>query len=561
MKTIRIALVQVNPIVGDLTGNTYKITESIQKLTDLGVEIAVFPELAVCGYPPEDLLLKPYFIKDAKAGINKIKNYCKNITVVAGFPDFKSGNLYNSAAIIRDKEIIYTYHKMHLPNYGVFDEKRYFSPDKECAVIHEDGINWSVNICEDIWVSPGPILHQAGFGMAQLIINISASPYHRGKLFEREDILKEKAKRYKTTIAYCNLVGGQDELVFDGGSFIIDPKGRIIARAKQFEEDTLIADLEIKPSGKRPLKNPFIKHITKKRLSILGKPKIQTGNITPLPPLEEVYKALVLGTRDYVHKNGFKKVILGLSGGIDSALTIAIAVDALGRENVVALSMPSQFTSKGTKNDAKILAGNLGIEFNEIPIIDIFSKYIEILSPYFSGRGWDAAEENLQARIRGSILMAFSNKFGYMVLTTGNKSETSVGYCTLYGDMAGGFAVIKDVPKQLVYELSKYRNKKDKLIPETIFTRPPTAELKENQKDSDSLPAYPVLDPIIEAYVEQDKSLKEIVKRGVKEDIARRVLNLIDKNEYKRRQAPPGVKITPKAFGKDRRMPITCRIP
>lgn len=563
MKTIRIGLVQINPLVGDLSGNTDKIIKSIQKLIPLGVEIAAFPELSICGYPPEDLLLKPYFIKENKLYLNKIKPYCKNITVIIGFPDSKTGKIYNSAAIIRNNKLIYTYHKMHLPNYGVFDEKRYFTPGRECAVIHEDNIRWSVSICEDIWVEPGPTLYQAEFGKAQFIINISASPYHRGKMHERENILKKQARQYNTTIAYCNLVGGQDELVFDGGSLIVSPTGKIIARGKQFEEDMVVSDIEIKPQKQYPKKNPLVKHLKARPIKILEKPRIKPRDIPPLPPLEEIYKALVTGVKDYLCKNGFKKVILGLSGGIDSSLTALIAVDALGKDNAIGLSMPSKFTSSSTLNDAKKLAENLGIKLITIPVTEIFNKYLEILKPQFQDKQRDTTEENIQARIRGNILMAFSNKFGYLVLTTGNKSETSVGYCTLYGDMAGGFNVLKDVPKQLVYELARYRNEKsqNRLIPDTVFTRPPTAELRENQKDEDSIPPYPVLDPIIEAYVEQDKSLAQIIKEGTKEEIARKVLGLIDRNEYKRRQAPPGIKITPRAFGKDRRMPITCKIP
>lgn len=556
---MRIALVQINPLVGDLSGNTNKIIESIQKLIPLGVDIAAFPELSICGYPPEDLLLKPYFIKENKLYLDKIKSHCENITAVVGFPDLEAGKVYNSAGIIRDKKLIYTYHKMHLPNYGVFDEKRYFAPGNTCGVIHEDNIRWAVSICEDIWIEPGPTIYQAEYGKAQLIINISASPYHMGKLTQRENILKGHARKHNAVIAYCNLVGGQDELVFDGGSLIVSEKGKVIARGKQFSEDILISDIEIKPSKQKPKKSAFVKYIKVKPLKILEKPAIKPRNITPLSPMEEIYKALVVGTRDYVLKNGFNKVILGLSGGIDSALTCAIAVDALGKENVIGISMPSQFSSTGTMDDAKILADNLGVRFIKIPITEIFHKYSDELKPHFQGTKWDITEENIQARIRGNILMAFSNKFGCMVLTTGNKSETSVGYCTLYGDMAGGFAVLKDVPKQLVYELSKHRNKNN-IVPESIFTRPPTAELRENQKDEDSLPPYPILDPIIEAYVEQDKSINQIVKEGVKEEIVREVINLIDKNEYKRRQGPPGIKITPKAFGKDRRMPITCRI-
>lgn len=563
MKTVRIALVQLNTLVGDLEGNSNKIIASIKKLTDLGVNISVFPELAICGYPPEDLLLKPYFITQNKKILNKIKNHCKNTTAIIGFPESKNGKLYNSAAIIRNKQIICVYNKNILPNYGVFDEKRYFTPGSHYVIIKENSIRWSVNICEDIWVEPGPILYQAKYGGAQLLLNISASPYHRGKLIDRENILKAQAKRHNAIIAYCNLVGGQDELVFDGGSLIISEKGKVLARAKQFEEDMLVMDLSIKPKKINTVRKNNIIHLSIPSNNSINKYPIKHPNaITPMKPLEEIYSALVLGTRDYVLKNGFEKIILGLSGGIDSSLTAAIAVDALTQNNVIGISMPSEFTSEGTRNDAKILARNLGIKLITIPIDTILQKYLEILKPIFQGKEWDTTEENLQARIRGNILMSLSNKFGYLVLTTGNKSETSVGYCTLYGDMAGGFAVLKDVPKQLVYELSKYRNSyaKNELIPETIFKRPPTAELRYNQKDEDSIPPYPILDPIIEEYVEQDKSLEEMAKKGTDRETIRKIINLIDNNEYKRRQAPPGIKITPKAFGKDRRMPITCRI-
>jgi len=562
MKSLRIALVQINPLVGDLSGNTKKIIETLQKLASSGIELAVFPELAICGYPPEDLLLKPYFIKENKFYLNKIKSACKNITTIIGFPDSEKNKVYNSAAIIRNGKLIYVYHKINLPNYGVFDEKRYFTPGKECAVFHEDRISWAVNICEDIWVEPGPTMYEAKLGKAQLIINISASPYHMGKLLQREKILKKQAKNHNATIAYCNLVGGQDELVFDGGSLIVSPKGTILARGKQFTEDIIVADLALKET-KQPIKKySIIKNIKLESQKISYKPKLQKRHITPFTKIEEIYKALNLGTKDYVSKNGFKKVILGLSGGIDSALVASLAVDALGSENVIGLSMPSQFNSESTQNDAKKLANNLRIEFHTIPISNIFEQYLNILKPYFRNKSWDITEENLQARIRGNILMAFSNKHGYLVLTTGNKSETSVGYCTLYGDMAGGFAVLKDVPKQLVYKLSEYRNKiaEKELIPKTVFTRPPTAELRKNQRDEDSLPPYPILDPIIEAYVEKDKSLSELVKNGINTSTAKKVINLIDKNEYKRRQAPPGIKITPKSFGKDRRMPITCHV-
>jgi NAD+ synthase (glutamine-hydrolysing) len=562
MKSLRIALIQINPLVGDLAGNTKKIIETLNELKSFGVELAVFPELSICGYPPEDLLLKPYFIKENKFYLNKIKSACNNITAIVGFPDSHGNEVYNAAAIIRNKKLIYVYHKMHLPNYGVFDEKRYFTPGNECAVFHEDGTSWAVNICEDIWVDPGPTMYEAKLGKANLVINISASPYHMGKLLQRENILKKQAKNHNAIIAYCNLIGGQDELVFDGGSLIVSPKGEIITRGIQFKEDIVIADLSLKQTIQKIKKYPYVKNIKLTSLKTVHKPILETRAIGPLPQIEEIYKALLLGTKDYVYKNGFKKVILGLSGGIDSALVCALAVDALGKENVIGVSMPSQFNSKSTQNDAQKLAKNLGIEFHTIPIKNVFAQYINILKPYFKNKPWDMTEENLQARIRGNILMAFSNKHGYLVLTTGNKSETSVGYCTLYGDMAGGFAVLKDVPKELVYKLSRYRNKieRKELIPETIFTRPPTAELRKNQKDEDSLPPYSILDPIIEAYVEKDKSLSQIKKQGVNTSTAKKVIGLIDKNEYKRRQAPPGVKITPKSFGKDRRMPITCHI-
>jgi NAD+ synthase (glutamine-hydrolysing) len=561
MKTMRIALVQTNPLVGDLSGNSQKIIDTLNQLKTFGVEIAVFPELAICGYPPEDLLHKPHFIKENKLCLNKIKSSCIGITAVIGFPDSKGNKIYNAAAIIRNKKLIYTYHKMHLPNYGVFDEKRYFTQGDKCAVFHEDRIAWAVNICEDIWVEPGPVMYEAKFGKAHLIINISASPYHKGKLIQRENILKKQAKNHNATIAYCNMVGGQDELIFDGGSLIISPEGEILSRGMQFKEDIVIADILLKKSDKKIKKCSYVKNVILNPIKISEKPLLKARHISPLPPMEEVYNALILGTKDYVNKNGFKKVILGLSGGIDSALTATIAVDALGKDNVIALTMPSQFSSEGTITDAKITALNLGIKLISIPIAEIFAKYIEILKPFFQDTNWDSTEENIQARIRGNILMAYSNKFGHLVLTTGNKSETSVGYCTLYGDMAGGFAILKDVPKQLVYELSRFRNKLAgyKLIPESVFKRPPTAELRDNQKDEDSIPPYHILDPIIEEYVEKDKSPEQIIRQGANKNTVAKIIDLIDKNEYKRRQAPPGIKITPKSFGKDRRMPITCK--
>ncbi len=554
MKTIRIALAQINPIVGDLAGNTAKIISYIQQARAAGSQLVVFPELAVCGYPPEDLIHKPYFVRKNKEQLKKIALHCKNITAVVGFADLVKGQAYNAAAILHKKKLIHSYHKMELPNYGVFDEKRYFIPGREGIIFRENELSWTVNICEDIWSKK---LKYTGL---DLILNISASPYHRKKQLERERILKTKARSFQTTIVYCNMVGGQDELVFDGASVIVSPRGKILARGKQFAEDLVIADLTIPKSKK---KNNIAKKHFNLKLSQAPRKKIkQTEISTPLAPLAEIYSALTLGLRDYVLKNKFQKVIFGLSGGIDSTLTALIAADSLGRDNVITLSLPSHFTSRQTLTDKKKLAHNLGIKLITVPITDIFEKYLQVLKPFFKGKGWDVTEENIQARIRGNILMAFSNKFGYLVLTTGNKSENSVGYCTLYGDMAGGFNVLKDVPKGLVYKLARYRDKQARgiLVPKKIFTRPPTAELREGQKDQDSLPPYPLLDKIIDAYVEQNKSLAEIIKAGIPAKTAREMIRLIDRNEYKRRQAPPGIKITPKSFGKDRRMPITHRI-
>lgn len=568
MKNLRIALAQINPVVGDLEGNSKKIIKFIKKAKSNKAELIIFPELCLCGYPPEDLLHKPYFIHKNKEYLQKIRSYCDNITAIIGFADIKKNEVFNAASIINNKNIIYSYHKIYLPNYSVFDEKRYFVQGNECILIRESDIKWSVNICEDIWIRPNPFLQKLASRGVQLIINISSSPYHKGKFYEREQILKSQAKHYKATIAYCNMVGGQDELVFDGGSLIIDPKGYILAHGKQFEEDLIITDLTFPGKGKKQKSVKRNNKVKLKQINLtlkenIKKPALKKKKFTRLSSIGEIFTALTLGLKDYVYKNNFKKVVLGLSGGIDSTLTALIAIDALGKENVIAISMPSPYTSKDTLSDKKKLAKSLGIKLITVSITETFNKYLEVLKPHFKNKSWGIAEENIQARIRGNFLMAFSNKFGYLVLTTGNKSETSVGYCTLYGDMAGGFAVIKDVPKGLVYELTKYRNDKSggKLVPKTIFTRPPSAELREDQKDEDSLPPYPILDKIIDFYVEKNKSYKEIVKSGISKDIVKKILYLIDFNEYKRRQAPPGIKITPKAFGKDRRMPITNRAP
>lgn len=555
-KRIRIALAQINPVVGDLRGNASKIMEFIRRGEEKGADIIAFPELAITGYPPEDLLLKRGFIRDNLKVLKEIVKKVSNSIVILGFVNAEKERIYNSACVIQKKAIKGIYSKIHLPNYGVFDEKRYFTAGGEINIF-EIGkeIAFGVNICEDIWVEEGPSKIQAKMG-AGLIINISASPYHAGKEGERIKMLKKRARDTGAFISYVNLVGGQDELVFDGGSVIISPEGRMLACAKMFEEDLLLHDILLE---KRKTKERAIKLET---VPEREKPPLEKRERIRMEIEEEIYRALLLGVSDYVKKNGFEKVVLGLSGGIDSALTAVIATDALGRDNVVALSMPSRYSSEETKRDAQKLAENLGIKLITVPIDGIFETYLRTLEVHFGGLPPDITEENLQARIRGNILMAFSNKFGWLVLNTGNKSELSTGYCTLYGDMVGGFGVLKDVPKTMVYRLAEWRNRKEggKLIPETIFTRPPTAELKPDQKDQDTLPPYEVLDVIIKKYVEEDRDFKEIINStGFNPELVKEVIGRIDRNEYKRRQSPPGVKITHRAFGKDRRVPITNR--
>lgn len=542
-KTLRIAIAQINSTVGDLEGNTKKILEYVQRAKRVQADIVSFPELALCGYPPEDLVLKPSFIDENLREIKLIAKSINGITAIVGFVDKQKGDIYNAAAVISDGKIKGVYHKNYLPNYSVFDEKRYFKEGKTPLVFKLGDIYCGVIICEDIWHPEGPIKLEAKKG-ADIIFVINASPYYMDKIKQREEIVKTQARKNKAFISYTNLVGGQDELVFDGQSFVVDEKGRVIARANVFKEDLLMVELA---------PHHFL-------LPAMDATKSGGGTRRRLDPLDEVYQALVLGLRDYVYKNAFKKVLIGLSGGIDSALTAVIAKEALGRENTIGVFMPSMFTSEQSRIDTLELTKNLGIKLHTIPINNIFNAYLKDLSGVFKGYPKNATEENIQARIRGNILMALSNKFGYLVLTTGNKSEISCGYCTLYGDMAGGFSVIKDVPKTMVYKLARFVvNKNKEIIPKRIITRPPTAELRPNQKDTDTLPPYEILDPIIEAYVEKDTSLQAIVKKGNKKPLILKVIQMIDKNEYKRRQAPPGVKITPKAFGKDRRMPITNR--
>ena len=542
---IRIALAQYNATVGDLGGNAALMRQSAAAAQSKGADVVVFPEMCLCGYPPEDLLLRPQFLSDVRRTLDQMVLSWGGPVLLVGFAEQQDGHSHNSLAVIRDGNIEAIYRKGLLPNYGVFDEKRYFTAGFEPVVIEINGCKIALSICEDIWNIDWLERFLEGREF-DLIINTSASPFHAGKIRQRQDIIGRCAKHFQRPVLYCNLVGGQDELVFDGRSMVADAQGNILAVAKAFEPDILYADVEAK-DGKTIVSIPE---------------QFQAGlSQQPANAVAEVYQALVLGTRDYVHKNGFGKVMIGLSGGIDSALTAVIAVDALGRENVIGVTMPSRFNSKETQSDAQRVAGNLGIEFHSLPIEGVLKEFSTVLSavPDWNERG--IAYENLQARIRGCLMMSLSNQLGYLVLTTGNKSETAVGYCTLYGDMAGGFAVIKDVPKTLVYQLSDYVNRvrAKEVIPQSIIRRIPSAELRDNQKDSDSLPEYDILDAILQRYIEQEKSPSEIIAEGFPLRTVQRVIRLVDLAEYKRRQSPPGVKITPRAFGRDRRMPITNR--
>ncbi|OGX30893.1 MAG: NAD+ synthase [Omnitrophica WOR_2 bacterium RIFCSPHIGHO2_01_FULL_48_9] len=555
---LRIALAQINTTVGDLEGNLVKMAQFIRRSREVGADVVVFPELATTGYPPEDLLFKKHFVEDNLRMLKKLMPETANITAIVGCVDVNAqGKLFNAAAVIHNHRLQGMYHKKELPNYGVFDEKRYFTAGSENKIFLLNQNTLGISICEDIWTPAGPCREQITAG-AKILINISSSPYHFAKDKLREDVLCGWAKEYKVYVAYTNLVGGQDELVFDGRSMIVDPRGQVIAAGKQFAEDLVIADIDIPKKSKiKKIKNVQSIAIPKAahedaRLKIAGQVARR------LDPAEEIYQALVLGTRDYLQKNGFKKAVIGLSGGIDSSLVAVIACAAIGRENVVGVSMPSQFTSVGTRSDARILAKNLGIQLMEVPIAGILSTYLFVLRNEFAGQQVDTTEENLQARIRGNILMALSNKFGWLVLTTGNKSEIAVGYCTLYGDMSGGFAVIKDVPKTKVYEIARFINKtQNHVIPDTVLKRAPTAELRENQKDQDTLPPYDVLDDILKYYVEDRQSAEKIIKRQLNAQLVEKVIKMVDRSEYKRRQAAPGIKITPRAFGKDWRLPIT----
>ena len=582
MRTFRLAMAQMNATVGDLDGNTERIIASIREARSMGADLVAFPELALPGYPPEDLLLKPQFIQENHEYLRRITAECSGITAIVGFID-SDADIYNAAAVIHDGEIVGTYRKMYLPNYGVFDEDRYFAAGSECPVYTINGTPIGVNICEDIWYATGPAVVQRAAG-AEIIVNINGSPFHAGKRAFREKMLATRAADNGLFVAYVNLVGGQDELVFDGGSLIFDPEGEIVSEAAQFEEQILVADLDVEAVFRSRLRDPRTRKERGADLTHIGKPvnvrlsEYSENAVKPALPYvptqaesvelrhkydetAEVYAALTLGTRDYVRKCGFSKVLIALSGGIDSTLVAAIAADALGSDNVVGIAMPSRYSSEGSVLDAKALADNLGIELWTLPIEDAFSAYLGTLAPKFAGTETGVAEENMQSRIRGNLIMAVSNKFNWLVLTTGNKSEMATGYATIYGDMAGGYAVIKDVPKQLVYELCRYRNTVGDapVIPQSVIDKPPSAELRPDQKDEDSLPPYSVLDPILKAYVEDDYAFDDIVAMGYDRDTVKQIITLVDRNEYKRRQSPPGIKITPRNFGRDRRMPIANR--
>jgi NAD+ synthase (glutamine-hydrolysing) len=578
---LRVALAQVNVTVGDLEGNSRKILAAMQQAYEARAHIVCLPEMALTGYPPEDLLLKPGFIADNLRKLHELVSESRRmpeLTAVIGFAD-RDHDIYNAAAIISGGRVMGKYHKHYLPNYGVFDENRYFQAGRLAPIFVINDVHVGVNICEDVWYPSGPITMQAHAG-AEVIININGSPYYADKGIFREEMLATRAADNGVIVAYLNMVGGQDELVFDGGSMVFNEQGALIARAKEFEEDMLIVDLDTASVFRSRLHDPrrrqerlrvksedvpIIPVPTKEYASQAVSKQVVLGAPQRIEPkmehLQEIYAALVLGTGDYVRKTGFKKAIIGLSGGIDSSLTAVIAVDALGAENVLGISMPSGYSSEGSKTDAQKLVDNLGIQFMTIPIEETFRTSLRMLEPALGEGDPGLAAENLQARIRGNILMTISNKLGPIVLTTGNKSEMATGYSTLYGDMAGGFAVLKDVLKMLLYDLCCYRNslEDEPVIPLSVIEKPPSAELRPGQKDSDSLPPYEVLDAILKAYAEDDRSFGEILAMGFEQKTVERVMRLVDISEYKRRQAPPGVKITQRAFGRDRRLPITNR--
>ena len=567
---LRAALAQINTTVGDLVGNRTLAEAAYAQAIDSGAQLVLFPELTLAGYPPEDLLLKPSFLEDARASLERFAAQVTCGLVIIGFPEQTPAGIYNSAALISGGKVLDVYRKCALPNYGVFDEKRYFAPGQKCPIYEVGELRFALNICEDLFILDGIAARQARAGAPDLMLNLSASPYFAQKGPWREELLCERARSFGCPILYTNLVGGQDELVFDGQSVIIGRDGEVLARARQFAEDLLIMDLSLAKSSSSdaPLPEPQaetppigIVALAIETLPPTGPPAL--GRIAePLSEDEEIYNALILGLRDYVTKNGFRGVVIGVSGGIDSALTAVIAADALGPEAVIGISMPSDYSSETSKAGAADLARNLGIEFHELSIAGLFDQMNATLAEPFNHAPADVTEENIQARLRGTLLMAFSNKLGHLVLATGNKSEVAVGYCTLYGDMVGGYSVLKDVLKTQVYRLARWRNAQSPdrpPIPQDTIQRPPSAELAPDQKDTDSLPPYEILDPIIRSLVEEETSSRELVAQGFDAEVVARIFRMIQGNEYKRRQAAPGIKITPRAFGKDRRYPLTNR--
>src|SRR4051812_3225571 len=575
---LRVALAQINPTVGDIRGNSRKISDYIARARDEGAALVVFPELALTGYPPEDLLLKTSFLDAARVAIRELAAEARDIVAVVGYPE-QAEDVYNAAAVLADGAVVAGYRKMYLPNYGVFDEQRYFQSGAEGAIVEVNGVPVGITVCEDIW-EPGPPAMTEALAGAQVIVNLSASPYRAGYGARRERMLTQRAVDYLSAVVFVNTVGGQDELVFDGHSLAIDQDGRTLARAPQFEESLTICTIDpraiaaarLRDTRHRvnvrrqrraaPIAEPPVFTLASLETAAGGEPSVVSGELAPtLGPAAEMYAALRTGLRDYVNKNGFERVVIALSGGIDSALAALIAADALGPERVTCVSMPSPYSSDGTRADARAIAENLRVDFREIGIDQAMEAYDELLREAFEGRDPDVAEENLQARIRGNVVMALSNKFGWLVIATGNKSEMSVGYATLYGDMAGGFAVLKDVYKGQVYELVRWRNEEAgrELVPGSVLERPPSAELRHEQRDDESLPPYDVLDQILEGYVERDLDATELVTLGYSEEDVERVIQMVDRTEYKRRQAPPGIRISMKAFGRDRRLPITNR--
>ena len=574
MRTYRLGLAQINQTVGDLPGNLARIQQQLTLAQDAGCAIVAFPELAVTGYPPEDLLLRRAFCEASRESVAQITSQTAGLIAIVGFVDWLDGSAYNAAAVLADGVWVDTYHKRRLPNYGVFDEERYFAAGRRVPVYRSGDLLFGVSICEDIWY-PGAPLDAMALGGAELCININASPYQRAKAQERSRMLATRAADNVIVLAYVNLVGGQDELVFDGCSMAFDSSGVLISRANQFTEELLIVDVDLDAVGQRRLHDPRRRVELRDRDGLAGVDLVDIGFATPanrqiprdswvaelLPDAAEVWNALVLATRDYLGKTGFQQAVIGLSGGIDSSVVAAIAVDAIGAANVIGVSMPSRYSSQHSRDDAHDLAERLGIRYLSVPIEPAHAAMLEMMADAFEGTEAGTAEENLQARQRGNVLMTLSNKFGWITLTTGNKSEMATGYATLYGDMAGGYAVIKDVPKTLVYDIARWRNAQGavSVIPETVLTKPPSAELRPDQLDQDSLPPYEVLDPILEAYVENDRSADEIAAMGFELATVRRVIGMVDRNEYKRRQAAPGIKITPRAFGRDRRFPLASK--